>query len=365
MPEDEGFQTLSDLEESAARRVDPKVWAHVQGGAGEQRTLRWNREAFLARTLRPRVLVDVSEVRTAHRILGRPVDAPFFISPTSQHGLLHPEAESATARAAAGRNLLAVYSTLSTRSLEEIAEAAPRGPRWFQLYVHQDPAITKDLLRRAEASGYQAIVVTVDAPVLGVRDAQDRAGFVMPPGIPLGNLDRYGSMKAHEGSLRQADHFSRRTDPAMSWDRLAEVRAGTRLPLILKGVLTAEDTERAVDAGVSGIVVSNHGGRQLDGAPATLWVLPEVVRASRGRLEVYLDGGVRRGADVLVALAMGARAVGLGRPILWGLAAGGEAGVGRVLDLLRKDLETSMALTGCREVSEIRPEMVGGVPRDG
>jgi 4-hydroxymandelate oxidase len=348
--------TLRDLEDQARARVEAPAWAYLQGGAAEERTLRWNRLAFERRTLRPRVLHDVGHVETASRILERPVAAPFFVSPTAQHGLFHPEAEEGVARACASRGLLAVYSTLSTRSLESIAQATPNARRWFQLYVHRDPEVTRALIRRAQEAGYEALVVTVDAPVLGMRDREDSSGFRMDPRAPLGNLPGYGGGPE---PLTQARHFALRTDPGLTWERVRELCRGTPLPVILKGILTEEDARRASETGVRGIVVSNHGGRQLDGAPPTLRALPAVLRGAGDRLEVYLDGGVRRGSDIAVALASGARAVGVGRPVVWALSVGGQAGVERYFGLLQEDLRITLALLGCQSIQELGPWALG------
>lgn len=355
-----GFSTLTDLEESARPKVIDPAWAYVQGGAGEERTLRANREAFQRTFLRPRALVGVESVDPSTSLLGTPVPVPFFVAPTAFQGLLHPEAEAATARAASARGVLGVYSTVSTLSMEEIAQAAPKGPRWFQLYLQKEWAKSERLIRRAEASGYGAIVLTVDAPVLGQRDRQSRGGFAIPLAMEVGNLESTGF--EGEGGLSQAMHQALRTDLGATWETMRKVRESTRLPVIVKGLLTAEDAQRAVELGARAVVVSNHGGRQLDGAPPTLWVLPEVVRAVGSKAEVYLDSGVRRGADVLAALALGARAVGLGRPVLWSLACGGEAGVGKLLDLLRTELETSMRISGRRNLGEMDPSMIFAPP---
>ncbi len=355
-----GFTTLSDLEESAKAKVIDAAWAYVQGGSGEERTLRANREAFQRVFLRPRALVGVGTVDSSTTLLGTRVPVPFYIAPTAFHGLLHPDAEAATARAAGARGVLGVYSTVSTLSMEEIAEAAPQAPRWFQLYLQKVWATSERLIRRAEAAGYGAIVLTVDAPVLGQRDRQARLGFGLPPGMPVGNLEEVTPSAG--ASVPQAVHQALRTDSDATWETLRKVREATRLPVVVKGLLTGEDAARAVELGAQGVVVSNHGGRQLDGAPPALWALPEVVRAVGSKVEVYMDSGVRRGSDVLAALALGARAVGLGRPVLWALACGGEAGVGKLLDLLRTELETSMRIAGRRSLREVDASLLFAPP---
>jgi len=321
--------------------------------------LRANHEAFTRRTLRSRVLVDVSHIDPTTTVLSTPVNAPFFVCPTAYHGSIHPDAEMGTARAASAAGVLAAFSTLSTASLEQIAAAAPAGPRWFQLYLQPEFSASQRLVERAEKSGYSAIVLTVDLPVLANRDRQAHGGFALAAWPPLGNgADIVGPPRGFETRGRT---FTLRPDAESGWKILDQLRGVTDLPLVVKGVLTADDALAAIEHGARAVIVSNHGGRQLDGAPASLDALPEVVAAVGTRAEVYLDGGVRRGSDVVMALGLGARAVGLGRPILWGLGAGGERGVARVLSLLMVDLLTTMALTGRRSISELDSTVLGPV----
>jgi 4-hydroxymandelate oxidase len=327
------------------------IWDYIEGGAAEETTLRANRSAFQRRTLRPRVLVDITELDPTTEILGQEVSAPFYVSPTAYHGAIHPDSEGGTARAASAAGVLAVFSTLSTWSLEEIAAAAPAGPRWFQLYLQPEFSASQRLVERAERAGYSAVVLTVDMPFLANRDRQAQTGFAVATPPPLGNgADIVGPSRA---PVARGRTFTLRAETSSGWDVLDRLRQVTRLPIVVKGILTGEDAEQAVEHGARAVVVSNHGGRQLDGAPASLDVLPEVVRAVNSRAEIYMDGGVRRGSDVLTALALGAKAVGVGRPILWALGVGGESGVARVLSLLKLDLVTAMALTGRRRISEI------------
>src|SRR5712692_4401167 len=318
-----GFFTLSDLEDAASKKVAGPAWAYVQGGAGEEQTMKANREAFNRRTLRPRVLVDVETLDLSTTILHEKVSAPFYIAPTAYQGLLHSEGELATARAASAANVLAVFSTISSRSLEEIAQAAPAGPRWFQLYLQPDFSTTQRLVERAEKAGYTALVLTVDAPVFGNRDQTILGGFNVGS-IPLGNgPDVFPpSRPTPDGQL-----YKTRKDASATWDALDRLQEITSLPILVKGILTAEDARLAVDHDARGVIVSNHGGRQLDQAPASLDALPQVVEEVGSETEVYMDGGIRRGSDILIALATGAKAVGLGRLALWALAAGGEGGV--------------------------------------
>ena len=294
-------------------------------------------------------MLDVEKIDLRTTLLGENVSAPFYISPTAYQGLLHTEAETATAKAAGEAGVLAVFSTISSRSLEEIAKTIPRGPRWFQLYLQPDPNTTEGLVRRAEKAGYTAIVLTIDAPVFGNRDQTILGGFNIGS-IPLGNGP---SVLPPSRPTAQGHYFQARKEASSTWNALDHLHEITNLPILVKGVLTAEDAREAVSHEARGVIVSNHGGRQLDQAPASLDALPEVVDEVGSETEVYLDGGVRRGSDVLIALALGARGVGLGRLVLWALAAGGEAGVARMIGLLKEDLATTMALTGRRTISEI------------
>jgi 4-hydroxymandelate oxidase len=299
--------------------------------------------------LRPRVLVDVSAIDLTTMVMGQPTAAPIVLAPTAFQRLAHPDGELGTARAAAAAGLPMIVSTIATVSLEDIAETGVR--RWFQLYVLKDRDFTADLVRRAHAAGYEALVVTVDTPVLGRRVRDERNAFTLPDGIEMANLEGSGLPNALGSGL--TSHILSRHDDSVTWDDLAWLRSLAPLPLALKGVLTAEDARLAADAGVEALIVSNHGGRQLDGAPAALDALSEVVEAAGGRVGVRVDGGVRRGVDAVKALALGARAVCVGRPYLWGLATGGEAGVRSVLEFLRDDLALAMALAGRRSVGAI------------
>ena len=336
------------------------VWAYIEGGAGEERTLAANRAAFHRWVLRPRVLEDVTEIDLRATILGNRTRAPVFVSPTAYHGQVHPDAEVGTARAVSDAGLLGAYSTLSSSSLEQIA-AASRGPApWFQLYLQPDFAVSESLVRRAEQAGFSAIVLTADVPVLAVRDRQAEGGFAIDSSVPIGN-GRDILPPSREPEL-QGEIYRLRSEASHTWDVLDRLRASTELPLVVKGILTAEDARRAVAHGARGILVSNHGGRQLDAAPASLDALAEIVPAVGDSVEVYVDGGVRRGSDVLIALALGARAVGVGRPVLWALAAGGEPGVRQYLALLMTELATAMALVGRRRIDEIDRTLVAPVP---
>ncbi|HXI81564.1 MAG TPA: alpha-hydroxy acid oxidase [Verrucomicrobiae bacterium] len=333
---------LHELEPLARSAMEPATWDYVAGGAWDELSLAENVAAWRRRTLRPRVLVDVANVTTATALLGMPSAMPIAIAPTAGHGLVHPEGEVATARAAAAAGIPFTLATMSTRSIEEVAAATPDAIRWFQLYVQADPQRTRELVERAAAAGYRAIIVTVDLPVLGYRDRDRRNRFDLPG--PLGNLpDVPVGPPPDDDDVQVPDLLSR----SLTWADLTTIRGwAPGLPFVLKGILTAEDARLAVEHGAEAIVVSNHGARQLDRVPATIDVLEEIVDAVRGRTEIWVDGGVRRGLDVAIALALGARGVLVGRPIQWGLAVAGQAGVERVLAILREELEIALALLG-------------------
>ena len=330
-----------DFEAPAAGRLHPVALAYIAGGSFDERTLRDNIAIWNRYRLRPRVLADVAAVDTTTTILGRPAALPIGVAPAALHGLAHRDGELATARAAAAAGAINVLSTMSSHSIEAVADAAPDGRRWFQLYVQPDPALTRDLVERAAAAGYEALCLTVDVPVLGYRDEVVRSRFDPGPGA-YANLVRRGAWA--RGSELDGALDSRAV--RLTWDSLAEIRSWTSMPLVLKGILTAEDAILAVAHGAEAVWISNHGGRQLDRVAAGVDMLEEVVQAVNGRAEVYLDGGIRRGPDVLVALALGARAVFTARPFLWGLACAGEAGVARVFEILREEIERSLALIG-------------------
>lgn len=343
------LQNLHDFERAARERLPVASFDFFQGGATDEWTLGANRSAYDRWAIRPRVLVDVSSIRLEAVVLGRAVSMPVMLAPVAFQRLAHPDGEIATARAAAASNTIAVLSTSSTTSIEEVATTG--SALWFQLYVQRDRGETEELIRRAEAAGYGALVLTVDAPVLGRRERDERNRFSLPPGIGLANFGGR-PLPASEGSAVAA-YSSAQTDASLTWDDLEWLRSRSSLPLVLKGILRADDAIRAADAGAAAIVVSNHGGRQLDGSIPSVSALPDVVDAVGARVEVYLDGGIRRGVDVLRGLALGARAVLLGRPIVWGLAVAGEAGVGRVLGVVRDELALAMALSGTPSLSDI------------
>jgi 4-hydroxymandelate oxidase len=340
---------LFDFEPIARQKLSPVAWEYLSGGAGDELTLRWNRECYDRIKLRPRILVDVSKLDTRVKLFGREHRFPILLAPTAYQRMLHPEGELATAKGAAGAAML--VSTMATTSVEEIAAAAT-GPLWFQLYVQPDRTFTRDLVQRAEAAGCQALVVTVDTPVVGLRNREMRTKFALPPGVERPNLK---GLKTSSTSHLPPENeiYSAVLDPRLTWKEIEWLQSLSRVPVLLKGVLNPEDAERALQAGVAGIIVSNHGARNLDTLPATIEVLPEVVAKVAGRLPVLVDGGIRRGTDVLKALALGAKAVLIGRPYLFGLAAGGTEGVTRVVNILRREFEMAMALTGRPSLAEI------------
>ncbi|BFV60998.1 alpha-hydroxy acid oxidase [Kitasatospora sp. CMC57] len=341
--------TLTDHRDLARHQLSDTVWDFVEGGAGAERTLRANRRAFTRVTLRPRVLVDVSDCDTRTELLGARIATPVGVAPTAYHRLLHPDGELATAHGAGTAGALYVVSLFASRTVEEIAAAAT-GPLWLQLYWLRRREVLAGLVDRAAEAGYRAVVLTVDAPQLGRRHRDARNGFAVPSGVSAVNLDPALMASAHRsdaGRSALAVHTAEAVDPSVTWADLAWLRGRSELPLVLKGILTAEDAALAVGHGADAIVVSNHGGRQLDGAAASLDALAEVVDAvGSADCPVLFDGGVRSGTDVFAALALGARAVLLGRPVLWGLAADGAAGVAGVLGLATGELAHTMALTG-------------------
>jgi isopentenyl diphosphate isomerase/L-lactate dehydrogenase-like FMN-dependent dehydrogenase len=338
---------VDDFEQAARARLEPGAFGYFAGGAGDEHTLHGNSTAFECWHLRPRVLVDVATVSTAATVLGTEIAFPLLVAPTAFQRLADPEGELATARAAAAAGTIMTLSTLSSVSPGELATAAPGAPQWFQLYWSRDRGFTKELVESAAEAGHSALVLTVDFPVAGRRERDLRASFALPDDLPLPNLPvriEREDFHANLGSI---------VDSTLTWRDLEWLRSCSPLPLVLKGILTAEDALLAAEHGAAAVIVSNHGGRQLDGVPPTLDALPEVVEAVGERVEVLFDGGIRRGTDVLKALALGARAAMSGRAVLWGLAAGGEEGARQVLELLRAEIEVGLKLLGCASSAEV------------
>lgn len=346
----ETLLTLDDAERLAEAAITPEAWSYIVGGAGDERTLRWNREAFSKFRLRYRVLVDVSSVTTETTVLGTPVSMPVLVAPMAFHQIAHEEGELATAKGAAEAGTLMCVSTVATATPADIAAAAPDAPRWLQIYVFQDRGVSDEVIAQALESGFSSLVLTADLPVYGIRHREVRTGFEAP------EEDVPAIVAARERGAPHGGHHSLDDDlleSSLEWDYVSELVERWKVPVLVKGLVTAEDAILACEHGAAGVVVSNHGGRQLDGAIASLEALPEVVEAVGDRAEVYLDGGVRRGPDVVMALALGARAVLVGRPVMHGLALGGATGVAQVLEILREETENALALLGCRSPAEV------------
>src|SRR5271165_6385893 len=328
---------LLELEMKARESLPQTVYDYCASGANDEITLRENRLAYERIALLPRMLVDVSQRHMGTTVLGEPVSMPILIAPTAFQGLAHPEGEVATVKAAGAAKTLMTLSTGSTFSIEEVMAVAT-GPVWFQLYLFKDRAISASLVQRAEVAGCKAIVFTVDVPLLGRRERDVRNQFKLPDGL--------------------APYIASLLDPALTWKDIEWLTGMTKLPVLVKGILRSDDALLAVNHGASGVIVSNHGARQLDTTPATISILPEIVHGVGGKVEVYVDGGIRRGTDVLKAIACGARAVFIGRPVLWGLASGAEAGVRYVLEMLRQEFDLAMALSGCPTLSSITRDLI-------
>ncbi len=332
---------------------------YYQSGALDEITLRENRLAINRYRLRPRMLVDVSQRDLATKLLGQTLNVPILIAPMAFQCLANSEGEIATAKAAAISNVVMVLSTLSTKSLEAVAAQRQNTPQWFQLYIHRDRSLTETLVRRAEAAGYEALCLTVDAPMLGKRESDRRNQFTLPKTMELANLSMSNlaiPQTSQESGLFA--YFAQQIDPSVTWKDLEWLQSITSLPVLVKGILRSDDSLKAYEHGAKGIIVSNHGGRQLDGAIATFEALTEIVETVGDKIEILVDGGIRRGTDILKALALGAKAVLVGRPILWGLAVEGMKGVAHVLQLLIEELDLAMALCGCASIEDIEPSLV-------
>ncbi|KAJ4824585.1 Lactoylglutathione lyase [Turnera subulata] len=368
---------VSEYEEIAKQKLPKMVYDYYASGAEDQWTLKENRNAFSRILFRPRILIDVSKIDMSTTVLGFKISMPIMIAPTAMQKMAHPEGEYATARAASSANTIMTLSSWATSSVEEVASTGP-GIRFFQLYVYKDRNVVAQLVRRAERAGFKAIALTVDTPRLGRREADIKNRFTLPPFLTLKNFEGLDLGKMDESNdSGLASYVAGQIDRTLSWKDVKWLQTITSLPILVKGVLTAEDTRIAIQSGAAGIIVSNHGARQLDYVPATISALEEVsvlvllrlmlpesslrfhifnlqvVKAAQGRLPVFLDGGVRRGTDVFKALALGASGIFIGRPVVWSLAAEGEAGVRKVLQMLRDEFELTMALSGCRSLKEI------------
>ncbi|MCW5549424.1 MAG: alpha-hydroxy-acid oxidizing protein [Opitutaceae bacterium] len=341
--------SLSDAEKLARTAIPEASFEFLQGGVGDEFTLRWNQEKFQEIRLNPSVLTDLGNLDTSQNLLGCPMPCPVLFAPTASSGLFHPEGELAVARGASATNTTYVLSTLSGTSVEEVA-AATRSPLWFQVYVQYDLALTKDLIRRAEAAGAKIICLTVDSPVPGVRNREERARFQRPPHIGL----------PHVAKRREPGMFTldRVIPIRLVWSEVEELIAYAKVPVVLKGIMNPDDAEKAIGVGAAGMIVSNHGGRNLDTVPATIEVLPRIAEQVAGRVPVLMDGGVRRGTDIVKALAYGAKAVLIGRPYIHGLAVGGAEGVAHIQRILLRELRMAMALLGCKDLAAINRSVI-------
>lgn len=341
---------VREYEAAARARIDPVYADYIGGAAGDEVTLRANEAGFARLALLPRVLRGTAKQDLAVTLFGTPVSMPVFLSPTAFHRLVHDEGERATARAAAAAGTVMVTAMASTVAIGELARQ--NVDLWFQFYLQPDLEVTEALVARAVDAGAKALVVTVDSPVLGASDRNERNGFHdLPPGLACENLrDLRGGEPGHVRQIQMSPEFG--------WEHIDWLRRITSLPILLKGVLHPEDARIAVARGVDGLLLSNHGGRQLDTVPATIDLLPEFVAAVGGRIPVLLDGGIRRGTDIVKALALGATAVGIGRPVVWGLAVDGEDGVRHVLEMLRTELDQTLALCGAGSVRDLTPDLV-------
>jgi 4-hydroxymandelate oxidase len=350
---------LYDLERAAASCLEPMVFDYYAGGAHDEITLAENHRAYDRIRLRYRVLVDVSTRDLSTTVLGTKISLPIIVAPTALQRMAHPDGELASARAAGAEETVMILSTLSTTSIEDVVAAAT-GPVWFQLYIYKDRSLTRALVDRAVAAGCKAIVLTVDAPLLGARERDTRNRFALPSGIAMLNLMPAGleGFPSNVDGSGLAAYINTYVDPAITWRDVEWLRSVSPVPILVKGIVDSDDARLAVEHGVDAIVVSNHGGRQLDTSPATIDVLEEIAHAVDGRMEILVDGGIRRGTDVLKALALGARAVLIGRPVLWGLAVDGENGVRVAISILRKEFDLAMGLAGCRNVGAITRRLV-------
>ena len=347
---------LRDYERIAPGRMSEMAWEYLRGGAADEQTLRWNEEAYQRLRLMPRHLVDVARIDTGLGLLGSRLSHPVMLAPVAYQKLMHDDGELEMVRGANAAEAAVVLSSFSTVTLEEVAAQA-RVPLWFQLYIQPDREFTRRLVGRAEASGYTALVVTADTPVLGARYREQRVSFALPPGMVQANLKGL-STATGDHRPKGMDIYSAVLDPSLSWKDIGWLRSITRLPIVLNGILNPDDAGRAVEAGASCLIVSNHGGRNLDTVPATIDALPAVAARVAGRIPVLVDGGIRRGTDVMKAIALGASAVLIGRPYVHGLAVGGAGGVAHVVRILRRELEMAMALSGRTSLSQIDASLV-------
>lgn len=353
------FINLFELEKLACEKLHKTAFDYYSSGAHDEITLRDNREAFNRIKIHYKVLVDVSNRNSSTEVLGQKISFPLIIAPTAFHKMAHQEGECAAAKAAMNAGTIMCLSTLSNTTLEEVSESC-NSNFWFQLYVFREKSVTEKLVRRVEKAGARAIVVTVDAPLLGTRERDVRNQFQLPTGLSVINLmpENKEELPSDKPDSGLSLYFNEMLDQSLNWKDIEWLASITKLPIILKGIVRPDDALRAIDYGAKGIVVSNHGGRQLDTSPATIEVLPSIAEAVNNRIDVLMDGGVRRGTDILKAVALGAKAVLVGRPVLWGLCYNGSNGVSDVLALLKKEFDLAMALAGCASVEDIQRDLV-------
>lgn len=350
--------SIYDFEKLAKEKLSQMAYDYYSSGAHDEITLRENCESYKRIFLKYRVLIDVSKRDLSTEVLGQKISMPIMIAPTAFHKMAHQDGEIAVAKAAGSADTIMILSTLSNSDVEDVVKASSK-PVWFQLYVYKDRKVTKELIKRAEAAGCKALVLTVDAPVLGIRERDVRNKFNLPEGITVKNL-----VPAKKGNLPEMDdsglsaYVQKFLDPSLSWKDIEWLKSITNLPIVIKGIACKEDALLSVRHGADGIVVSNHGGRQLDTCRATIDVLPEVADAVSGKIEILIDGGIRRGTDVIKAIALGAKAVLIGRPVIWGLAVDGEKGVSSVLEIMRKEIDHAMALCGIDSIEKIDKNLI-------
>ncbi|XP_013193112.1 2-Hydroxyacid oxidase 1 [Amyelois transitella] len=352
---------VKDLENAALELLPKATRDYYKSGATEEQTLAENSRAFRRLRIRPKCLVNVECADMRTKVLGNEVCLPVGISPSAMQRMAHPEGEVANVKAAEAEGTVYILSTIATSSIEEVARAAPKAIKWFQLYIYNDREVTKNLVSRAEQAGYKALVLTVDTPLFGIRRADIRNKFTLPPHLKLANFDGDLSTKIQstKGGSGLNEYVNGLFDKSLTWDEIKWLKSITRMPIIAKGILRSDDAVKAIEAGCSAILVSNHGARQLDGVPATIEALPEIVEAVKEyNTEVYLDGGVTTGTDVYKALALGARMVFVGRPALWGLTVGGQSGVQRMLNIFSTELEYTLQIAGTPTIADITRDMV-------
>ena len=351
--------SVFDYEAAARKKLPKTAYDYYRSGANDELTLHENHAAYERIRLKPKVLIDTSKRDLTTTVLGQTLSMPIMVAPTAFHCMAHPEGEVATARAAGKAGALMMLSTLSTSSIEEVLPEAT-GPVWFQLYVYKDREATLSLVERAVSHGCTAIALTVDAQVWGRRERDIKNRFRLPKGLSIKNLmpAGKGDFPDEKADSGLAAYVTWQFDQTLTWKDIDWLCSKAKVPVLLKGVLHPDDARRAADHGAAGIIVSNHGARQLDTVPATIEALPHLVEAVDEKLEVLIDGGIRRGTDVFKAIALGAKAVGVGRPIIWGLAVDGEQGAKRVIDIVRKDFELTMRLCGCATLADITQDLL-------